>query len=73
MVNSGLCCVEALVAEVAVDLVDAGHAAHEQALEVELGGDAHEEVDVERVHVGDEGRAAAPPARVWSIGVSTSR
>ena len=46
--------VETLVAEVAVDLVDAAHAAHQQPLEVEFGGDAHEEVDVEGVHVGHE-------------------
>ena len=47
--------VEALVAEVAGDFVDAGHAADEEALEVELGGDAQEEIDVQRVHVGGEG------------------
>ena len=47
--------VEAFVAEVAVDLVDAGHAADHEALEVELGGDAHVEVDGEGVHAGDEG------------------
>jgi hypothetical protein len=31
--------VEPLVAEVAVDLVDPGHAAHQQPLEIELGRD----------------------------------
>ena len=52
---------DALVAEVAVDLIDAVHAADQQALEVELGGDAQEEIDVERVVVGGErprGRAS---------------
>src|SRR5206468_3505331 len=38
-----------LVPEVPVDLVDALEAAHEQALEVELGGDAQVEVEVEGV------------------------
>ena len=46
---------DAFVAEVAVDLEDAVEAADDEALEVELGGDAEEEVDVERVVVGDEG------------------
>lgn len=46
--------VEAFVAEVAIDLEDTGHTADEEAFEVELGGDAHEEVDVEGVHVGAE-------------------
>ena len=46
---------DALVAEVAVDLVDAIEAADDQALEVELGGDAQEKIDIERVVVGDEG------------------
>ena len=45
---------DAFVAEVAVDLVDAVHAADDQALEVELGRDAQEEVDVERVVVRGE-------------------
>ncbi len=64
---------DAFVAEVAVDLVDAVEAADDEALEEELGGDAEGERDVERVVVGLEGRAAAPPAMVWSMGVSTSR
>ncbi len=45
---------DAFVAEVAVDLVDAVHAADHQALEIELGRDAQEEVEVERVVVGGE-------------------
>ena len=44
-----------LVAEVAVDLVDALEAADDQALQVQLGRDAQVEVHVERVVVGDEG------------------
>jgi hypothetical protein len=53
--------VEALVAEVAVDLKDLGKPAHEQALEVELGRDSHEQVDVQSVHLRDKrpGRRAA--------------
>ena len=46
---------DAFVAEVAVDLVDAVEAADDQALEVELGRDAQEEVEVERVVVRGEG------------------
>ena len=46
---------DAFVAEVAVDLVDAVEASDDEALEVELGGDAEEEVDVELVVVGGEG------------------
>ena len=42
---------DALVTEVAVDLVDAIEAADEQALEVELGSDPQVEVHVERVVV----------------------
>ena len=54
--NSGLCWVEiALVAEVAVDLVDALEAADDQALQVQLRRDAQEEVHVERVVVRHEG------------------
>jgi hypothetical protein len=64
---------DAFVAEVAVDLVDAVEAADDQALEVELGRDAQEEIEIERVVVRLEGRAAAPPAMGCIIGVSTSR
>ncbi len=46
---------DAFVAEVAVDLVDAIHAADYEALEVELGGDAELEVEIEGVVVGEEG------------------
>ena len=51
----------ALVAEVLAQLVDLLEAAHDAALEVELGGDPQVEVAVERVVVGHErprGRAA---------------
>ena len=50
-----------LVAEVAVDLVDPGDAAHQKPLEVELRRDAQIEIDVERVVMGLErpGRGAA--------------
>ncbi len=43
-----------LVAEVAADLVDALEAADDQALEVELGRDAHVEIEIQRVVVGLE-------------------
>ena len=46
---------EAFVAEVAVDLEHLLQAAHHQALEVELGRDAQEQLHVERVVVGGEG------------------
>ena len=45
---------DAFVAEVAVDLVDALEAAHDQALEVELRRHAQVELEVERVVVGGE-------------------
>ena len=43
-----------LVAEVLANLVDTLKAANNQALEVQLGGDAHIHGDVQRVEVGDE-------------------
>ena len=43
-----------LVAEVAVDLVDAFEPADGQALQVQLGRDAQEQIDVERVVMRDE-------------------
>ena len=46
---------DALVAEVAVDLVDTVEAADDQTLEVEFRRDAQGERDVERVVVGLEG------------------
>ena len=56
MVNSGIVTGgDAFVAEVAVDLIDAIQAADDQALEVQLGGDAQEKIDIEGVVVGDEG------------------
>ena len=45
---------DAFVAEVAIDLIDAVESADDEALEIELGGDAEEEVDVEGVVMGDE-------------------
>jgi len=53
--------VDALVAEVAVDLEDAVDAADQAALEEQLRGDAHEQVDVEGVHMRGErtGRGTA--------------
>ena len=53
--------VHALVAEDAADLIHALHAADDQALEGQLGRDAHVHVDIERIVVGNErtrGRAA---------------
>ena len=46
---------EAFVAEVAANLKDLVHAAHEQALEVKLEGDAEVEVAAEGLVLGDEG------------------
>ena len=46
--------VHALVAEVLANLVDTLEAAHDEALEIELGGDAHVHVLVERIEMGDE-------------------
>src|SRR5664279_766382 len=45
---------DALVAEVAINLVDAVHAADHQPLQVKLGRNAQIQIDVERVVVGDE-------------------
>ncbi len=50
--------VHALVAEVLAYLVHALEAAHDQTLEVKLGGDAHVHVLVERVEVRDKGTRA---------------
>ena len=47
--------IHALVAELAPDLEDLLEAAHQQALEMQLGGDAQVEVLVQRVVVRDEG------------------
>ena len=45
---------EALVAEVAIDLVDALEAAHHQPLQVQLRRDPQVQVDIQRVVVRDE-------------------
>ncbi len=47
--------VHALVAEDAADLIHPLHAAHDQALQGQLGGDAHIHIDIQRIVVGDEG------------------
>jgi hypothetical protein len=49
--------VDALVAELAAHLVDAVEAADDELLEVELGRDAHEEVQVQVVVVPVRGRS----------------
>ncbi len=49
-----------LVAEHPADLEDPLHAAHDQALEVQLGGDAQVEVGIERLVAGDEGACHRP-------------
>ena len=56
---------DALVAEVAADLVDLVEAAHHHPLEVQLGRDAQVEVDVERVVVrGERPGEGAPRQRL---------
>ena len=73
MVNSGLWQVDALGAEVAIDLIDAVEAADDQALQIKLRRDSRIEVYVERVVMGDKRtRETAPPAMGCIIGVSTS-
>ena len=52
--------VHALVAEDAADLIDPVHAAHDEPLQGQLGGDAHIHVDVQGVVVGDEGPGGGP-------------
>ena len=47
--------VHALVAEDAADLIHPLQAADDEPLQMQLGGDAHVHVDVQRVVVGDEG------------------
>ena len=53
--------VHALVAEVLANFINALETAHDEALQVELGGNAHIHVLVERVEMGDErtGRCTA--------------
>mmetsp|Transcript_56 Transcript_56/g.189 ORF Transcript_56/g.189 Transcript_56/m.189 type:complete len:549 (+) Transcript_56:61-1707(+) len=52
--------VDALVSEIPPDLVHPVHAPYHQHLQVELGGDAHEEVQVQLVVVSDEGTGGGP-------------
>ena len=54
-------CVHALVAEDAADLIHTLDTAHDEALEVELGGDAQIHIDIQRIVVGYKrsGRRAA--------------
>ena len=47
--------VHTLVAEVLSDFIHALKAAHDETLQVQLGGDAQVEVHVQRIVVGDEG------------------
>ena len=55
MVNSGLWRGrDALVAEIAIDLIDAVEAADDQALQIKLRRDSQIEVHVERVVMGDK-------------------
>ena len=60
---------DALVAEVAIDLVDAIQAADDQALEVKLRSDAQEERDVQGIVVRGEG----PGHRAASDGLHHGR
>ena len=46
--------VHTLVAEVLANLVDTLEAAHDEALQIELGGNAHIHVLIEGIEVGDE-------------------
>ena len=55
--------VDALVAEVATDLEHALEAADHQPLQVELGGDAKEQVEVERVVMRHEGPCGGAPVQ----------
>jgi len=64
--------VSTLVAEVAVDLVDALDAADDRALEVQLRRDAQVQVS-NAFECVMNGRADAPPCCTCSMGVSTSR
>ena len=60
--------VHALVAELAPQLEDALHAAHDAALEVQLGGDAQVAVLVERVEVRGEGLGVGAAERLLQDG-----
>ena len=64
---------DALIAEVAIDLVDAIESADHQPLEIQLRRDAQEQIHVEGVVMRRrKACAAAPPAIGCIIGVSTS-
>jgi hypothetical protein len=45
---------DAFVAKIAVDLVDAGHAAHDEPLQIQLGRDSQEELEIQGVVVRHE-------------------
>ncbi len=53
---------DALVSEIPVDLINAIDSAHRQSLQIQFGGDAQVQVDVQSVVVGDE-RPGRRPAR----------
>lgn len=65
--------VNAFISELPPDLIHPVEAAHNEHLQVQLGRHAHEELHVELVVCGDEGRAVAPPGIMFIMGVSTSR
>ena len=46
--------VHTLVTEVLANLIDTLETTYDQALQVELGGDTHVHILVERIEVGDE-------------------
>ena len=52
--------VHTLVTEVLTDLIDTFEATHDEALQVELGGDTHIHILIEGIEMGDErtGRGA---------------
>ena len=62
--------VHTLVAEVLSDLIDALESAYDESLQIELGGDTHVHILVERIEVGNEwtGRSTACDAlEGWSL------
>src|ERR1700741_1698204 len=52
---------DALVAKIAVDLVNAIESSHQKALQIQLRGDTQVEIEIEGIVVGDE-RARSGPA-----------
>ena len=73
MVNSGVVTDgDAFIAEVAVQLENFFKTAHEEALEVQFGRDAHVQFHVQRIMVGDERTRRRAARHGWSMGVSTS-